>query len=99
MTLRPYYEDNIPSYEWIHANRPVVSVPTHMLRPTQEKVVIDRLLAIARGEPREGPDKCPHVIFHEGEFWIHNGNTAWTVSTILKQPNMNVRIAYVNGGS
>lgn len=94
--MRPYDIEDIPSYEWIMTNRPVVSVPVYVLRPTQELVRIDRLLAIARGEPREGPDPYPHTVFVDGLYWIHNGNTAYAAAVVRGDTQMLVRVAYVN---
>jgi hypothetical protein len=92
MTLRPYDEDDLPTYEWIHANVRPRPVWTTAVRPTQPMLDLDRLLAIHRGEPAEGPDPHPHVVQLDGGLWIHNGHHRWAVALLRGEPTIPVRV-------
>ena len=61
---RPYDVDTIPPYETL-AHYPELAIPTRLIRPTQSKLIIERLLALHRGEPAEGPDPCVHLVLVE----------------------------------
>jgi len=56
---------------------PVVAVRTADLVPTQEHVVIARLLALDAGGPCEGPDPYPHIVAWCGRLYVHNGHHRW----------------------
>lgn len=88
---RPYNDNHIPTYEQM-SKQPLVWVATRQLRPTQQMLRLDRLLALLDGEPAEGPDPHPHIIELEGELWIHNGHTRWVTAMIQRRSQMLVRL-------
>lgn len=90
--MRPYDIDTLPPYEDIMATVPVRRVLTALLRPTQELVRIDRLIALSYGKPREGPDPYPHVVDVGKELWIHNGHHAWLLALLAREKYIDVRV-------
>lgn len=53
---------------------PLKNVPISKLMPTQSTVLIDRLLDLSEGKPRQGGDLYGHVIEFQGQLYIHDGH-------------------------
>lgn len=90
--MRPYDVDSIRPYERIMTEVPTTLVDVSALFPTQDKVRIDRLIALARGYQAEGPDLYPHVVAHNGRLWIHNGHHRWLCALLRGDTTLEVRI-------
>jgi hypothetical protein len=71
--VRPYDEDALLPYERVHAELPAEELDPSSLHPTQQHLVIDRLLAANY----EGPDPAIHVVEYDGVFYVHNGHHRW----------------------
>jgi hypothetical protein len=93
MSEYPYDVNSIPPYEEM-MTFPAVSIPTASIHPTQPVLMIDRILALHRGEPTEGPDPCPHVVNVGGRFYVHNGHHRWIVALLRGDMMMDVRVSY-----
>jgi hypothetical protein len=89
--LKPYSEEGLLPYEEVMKTIPGVVVNPKNLIPTQDFVVINRILMILDGKPIEGPDPYPHVVDYMGSLYIHNGHHRWLIA-LVSGKELKVRI-------
>jgi hypothetical protein len=75
---------------------PITEIEVSHLTPTQGGLSIDRLIAIAAGNPREGEDPYGHAISYQGKLYIHDGHHDWALRWIKGEQRIPMRIKQID---
>lgn len=86
---RPFREADIPVWEDWLAYEPCRLAVADLI-PTQEYLVIDRLLEIHAGMARRGGD-IPRIVVYHGRNFIFDGHHAWALALLAGEEAMQVR--------
>lgn len=79
--------------DWQHI--PITHVPVDELIPTQGCLVIDRLIDITQGNPREHGDAYGHTIHYNNHLYIHDGHHDWAIRWLQGERSIPVRIKHI----
>lgn len=71
---------------------PVTHIPLDHLTPTQNSLLIDRLIDITNGQPRDGGDTYGHTVHYNGRLYIHDGHHDWALRWLRGEQTVPVRV-------
>lgn len=94
---RPYDAGRLLSYHEMMETLPVVYVDPRHLEPSQDRLLVDRLLSVFYGAPPVGPDPAIHVVEHEGVSYVHNGHHRWICAVLAGRPTIAARVQQSRG--